>query len=213
MTEFLLVSVVLLWFVCLLLGALLFALTRQVGVLHERVAPAGALAMQSRLKVGGVAPRVTARNLNGEALTIGEPGARSTLLFFLSPVCPVCKTLLPALKSIAARERDWLTLVFASDGEGHDAFIEHHQLGAFPYLLSPELGLLYSVGKLPFAALIDEGGRIAGFGLVNTREHIESLFEARELGVASIQEYLSRQQQEAKTAAPVASARKTGSTP
>jgi len=51
------------------------------------------------------------------------------------------------------------------------------------------------VAQLPFAALIDENGILCARGLVNTREHIESLFEAREQGVASIQEYLQKQQQ------------------
>ena len=38
--------------------------------------------------------------------------------------------------------------------------------------------------------LIDEEGIVAAQGLVNTREHLESLFEAQRRGVASIQEYL-----------------------
>jgi methylamine dehydrogenase accessory protein MauD len=51
------------------------------------------------------------------------------------------------------------------------------------------------VAKLPFAALVDENGILCARGLVNTREHIESLFEARKQGVASIQEYLKKQQE------------------
>ena len=37
-----------------------------------------------------------------------------------------------------------------------------------------------------------ESNAIRARGLVNTREHVESLFEAREQGVASVQEYLGR---------------------
>ena len=40
--EALLVSNVLLWIVVLALGLMVFGLIRQVGVLHERVAPMGA---------------------------------------------------------------------------------------------------------------------------------------------------------------------------
>lgn len=53
------------------------------------------------------------------------------------------------------------------------------------------MGLSYRVGRLPHAVLIDAQGTIRASGLVNSREHIESLFEASELGVASIQEYLA----------------------
>jgi methylamine dehydrogenase accessory protein MauD len=60
-------------------------------------------------------------------------------------------------------------------------------------VLSAELGLTYRVGKLPYAVLIDEAGVIRAKGLINTREHLESLLEAKELGVASIQDYLQGQ--------------------
>ena len=34
--------------------------------------------------------------------------------------------------------------------------------------------------------------RLASLGLINSREHLESLFEAKERGVASIQDFLAR---------------------
>ncbi len=43
MTQALLVSNAVLWVVVVLLGCVVAALARQIGVLHERVAPAGAL--------------------------------------------------------------------------------------------------------------------------------------------------------------------------
>jgi len=46
---------------------------------------------------------------------------------------------------------------------------------------------------LTFAVLIDQQGNIASMGLVNSREHLESLFEAKERGVASLQDYLAKQ--------------------
>jgi hypothetical protein len=47
------------------------------------------------------------------------------------------------------------------------------------------------VEKLPMAALIDSRGVLRAKGLVNSREHLESLFEAHARGVASLQEYLA----------------------
>jgi methylamine dehydrogenase accessory protein MauD len=57
-------------------------------------------------------------------------------------------------------------------------------------VVSTELGLAWQVSKLPYAALVDGDGLLRARGMVNTREHLESLFEARRLGVASVQEYL-----------------------
>src|SRR5262249_53317975 len=91
----------------------------------------------------------------------------------------------------ARREVAGLDVVLASDGPRgeHEAFVRAERLDAFPYLLAPELGMRWQVGKLPYAALIDAAGTLRGRGLVNTREHLESLFEAMERGVGSIQEF------------------------
>ena len=47
----------------------------------------------------------------------------------------------------------------------------------------------FQISKLPYAVLIDESGTIRAKGLVNSREQLESLFTAKELGVASVQEF------------------------
>ena len=46
------VSYVILWALVIVLSLLVFALARQVGVLHERVAPAGALMLSGGPKIG-----------------------------------------------------------------------------------------------------------------------------------------------------------------
>ena len=116
------------------------------------------------------------------------------LLFFLSPTCPLCRSLLPVVTRVAKEERKWLDLVFASDGgtrAEHEAYVKERQIEAFPYVISQELGVAFRVGKLPYAALLDEKGVLVAKGLVNSREHLESLFEAKRLGVASVNEYMS----------------------
>jgi methylamine dehydrogenase accessory protein MauD len=82
--------------------------------------------------------------------------------------------------------------VLASDGDRdeHARFAQKHDLSRFPYVLSQELGLAYQIGKLPYAVLLDETGTVRAKGLVNTREHLESLFEAKERGVASLQQFV-----------------------
>ena len=70
--------------------------------------------------------------------------------------------------------------------------MRRHGLEGFPYLLSEVLGRSYGVSKLPYGVLIDEQGRIASLGIVNSREHLDSLFEAKERKVASIQEFVGR---------------------
>ena len=190
------ISNIILWLVVLALLVVVLALTRQVGVLHERIAPAGALMINRGLTVGEQAPTVDVVDLNGQPLRVGDARADglSTLLLFLSPTCPVCETLLPVLKSSRRSEQSWLRIVLASDGEPavHREFIQSHGLTEFPYVVSAPLGMTYQVSRLPFAALLDAAGKLRARGLVNSREHLESLFEAQRLGVASLQDYFHR---------------------
>lgn len=198
---FLIASQVLLWVAVILLGTLCVALARQVGVLYERIAPAGALMVaQQAIAVGQPAPRFSLNSLTGHPVEVGASwSGRSQLLFFLAPDCPVCKTLLPTLKSCANAEKSWLDVILASDGprEEHRRFVEANELQAFDFVLSEALGRGYGVSKLPYAVLIDEKGTIASMGLINTREHLESLFEAKERGVSSLQEFLDRRRGQA----------------
>jgi methylamine dehydrogenase accessory protein MauD len=131
------------------------------------------------------------------------------LVMFVAPSCPVCKKLLPIIRSVARSESDWLETVLASDGdlEEQRRFVKSFKLDDFPYVLSGELGMTYRIGKLPYGVLIDGAGVIRAKGLINTREHLESLMQAKQMGVASIQEYLKLQDTGANggTAAPAGS--------
>ncbi len=194
MNEALMVSNVLLWIAVLVLLVAVIALSRQIGILYERVAPMGALVMDTGPKPGDLAPTFELEALGGGRVRLGGVQERSTLIFFLSPTCPVCKKLLPILKSIRAAESKWLDIVLASDGDApaHESFRQRAQLTDFPYVLSAALGMQYRVSKLPHAVLVDEAGRVRAKGLVNSREQLDSLFVARDLGVGSVQEYLDQ---------------------
>ena len=189
------VSNVALWVLVLVLAAVVLALTRQLGVLHERIAPAGALMLNRGLTVGEPAPVLEVTDLDGRVHELGTArgDGRSTLLLFVSPSCPVCKTLLPAVLSSRRDERGWLDVILASDGNADEQreFVRRQGLLGVPYVVSAPLGLAYQVSRLPFGALLDENGILRARGLVNSREHLESLFEAQRLGVASLQEYFS----------------------
>lgn len=195
-----LVSQILLWAAVIVQALLIAALARQIGVLHERIAPAGALSLPQSVKVGEVATPMTLTTLAGDTISIGgKRAARSQLVFFASPDCPVCKSLLPVLRSAARAESGWLDVVLAGDGApaGYRQLASAHGLDDMPVVLSEALGRAFGVSKLPYAVLIDEAGKVASTGLINSREHLESLFVAKEHGVASIQEFLAKRNGEA----------------
>ena len=195
MSELLLAANLLLWIGFIVLLVVVFALVRQVGILFERIAPAGALGVASRLGAGDAAPAMRLTALGGDAVDLGTSRADGllTLLLFVAPDCPICKHLLPVAKAVARRHR--MRVVYASAGaelQVQEEFVATQGLPRDSYVVSDGLGLAFGVAKLPFAALLSADGRIAALGLVNTREHLESLVEAERTGVASIQEFAAR---------------------
>lgn len=191
MIDALVVSNIVLWVVVCVLALIVVALTRQIGLLHERIAPVGALAVERGPSVGDQVLDLMVESLAGQRIEIAAAG-KKTLLFFLSPTCPVCATLLPTLQRMVRAQSEETRLLYASDGPRaeHEAFCKTKGLPQSDYVLSRELGMHFEVSKLPYAVLIDAAGTIRAKGLVNTREHVESLFEAERMGVASLQQYL-----------------------
>jgi methylamine dehydrogenase accessory protein MauD len=195
--SFLIASQIALWIGLLVLGVVCVALARQIGVLHQRIAPAGALSLRQPLKIGDSTPEMALTALDGSTVQIGGRAGRAQLLLFISPDCKICDALLPAVRSAQGAERMWLDIVLASDGESyaHAEFVREKHLSKFPYVVSERLGRSYGVAKLPYAVLIDEAGKLSSTGLVNTREHLESLFVAKETGVSNIQQFLGQRGQ------------------
>jgi methylamine dehydrogenase accessory protein MauD len=193
MTEAVFVSMFVLWCVVIVLVIVVVALARQVGILHERVAPAGALMPTNGPKVGELTEAKTYAGLDGNAVTVGgaNGAGAATLVLWVSPTCPVCKSLVPTAVSLSEYER--LQVIFASDGDdlaGHRTYVDSLGIDRYPYLVSQALGMSYAVSKLPFAVLIGADGTLKSKGLVNTREHLESLVESMDSGIATLQDYL-----------------------
>lgn len=201
MVEALVISNIILWILVVVLSLLVFALTRQVGILHERVAPAGALQPTNGPKVGELTTAMELRSVDGSDVTVGgeDSGGLASFVLFISPTCPVCKSLVPTAQSLINSEKDRMRLLFASDGAETEADLQRHrdyvdelQITAYPYIISQALGMHYQVSKLPFALLIGADGTLKSKGLVNTREHMESLIESMDSGVSTVQEFVGK---------------------
>jgi methylamine dehydrogenase accessory protein MauD len=196
----LMISQGLLWVVVILLSLTVLALARQIGVLHERVAPAGALINGAGPGVGEASPRLDVHALAGNAITVGASllAGKALLMLFVSQTCPICKKLIPIAMDFAKSER--LEVLFVGDAElaEQEKLIAQFGLDKHCFVNGPEIGMAYRVDKLPYAVLLDDQGIIAAKGLVNSREHFESLIIAKETGYATIQSYLKARSEAAE---------------
>ena len=116
MISALVISIIVSWISIIAMAIVVFALARQIGVLHERIKPVGALSLGEAVKAGDIAPQFDLDTISGDTVSVGGTREQSTLLFFLSSTCPVCKTLLPVLKDIQKQEQATLRLIFAVTG-------------------------------------------------------------------------------------------------
>ncbi len=197
MSNFLPLGMVMLWILVIAQGFVILVMLRHIGVLYERIGPVGALTTASPLKIGARAPRFLLNDLAGRPIRIGQSESGEQipqLLVFVTPSCPICAQLTSFIRSFARTERAMVEVILASDGqvEEHRAYVGRQNLASLPYVVSTELGLAYGVSKLPYAVAIDRDGIVRAKGLVNSREHLESLLHALEAGVASLQEWRAR---------------------
>lgn len=191
MPILLIINEALQWLALIALLIVGLALARQVGVLHVRVAPAGALDANRGPAVGDKAPVLPVTTLDGRPFLIGGPASGLQLLMFVSAACPMCKTLIPVAKSFAAAER--VSLVFIGDDvpAAQQALVEKQGLAGFPFINDDSIGRQFEVDKLPHAVLLDAQGVVLAKGLVNSREHLESLIISHEMGVKHVQDYIA----------------------
>ncbi|MBV1838623.1 conjugal transfer protein TraF [Acetobacter estunensis] len=162
------------------LAVTLFALARQIGVLHERMAPIGPQEARSGLEVGQVVPRLVLHTLEGAPVVIGDPLAPGhfQMLLFVAPECPVCKRVIPVVRQMAA-ERGF-ELLFVGDGpepELKTMVASRAEMQGVPLLTGVELGLVLQINRLPALVVLDEHGTIRVKDIVNTRRQIEGLLE------------------------------------
>lgn len=185
-------SNVLLWGAFLALAALMLGVIRQIGLLHERSAPLGAMMIDHGPDIGERSPTFALTTIDGTPVTVGravKPG-RASLLMFTGPSCPICQKLLPIIRSVAGVEGADVILISDGTQAEHREFLRNHPLQDELYVVSAEVGMRYQVSKVPYGVLLDADGVILAKGLCNTREHVESLFETKRLGHASLQNFL-----------------------
>jgi methylamine dehydrogenase accessory protein MauD len=170
-----LASYLALWIVVVVLAVLVVALARQVGTLHLRLGPRGALEVDDEGPPLGEAPeRLDLRDLGGRSVTVGGPG-RGQLLLFVSPGCPICREVLPGVA--AAAQAGGLTSVVVADTDGPEVREAYGHGTPSPVVPAPEVAARYEVPGTPYAVALDEWGVVRAKGTVNNLEQMEGLVE------------------------------------
>ncbi|MGH7540711.1 MAG: hypothetical protein ACRELC_06915, partial [Gemmatimonadota bacterium] len=135
------------WVLLLVLCVVVVALARQVGTLHLRLGPRGALEIDTEgPALGEPLPVVPARAAEGGTVQLGGAGPRR-LVMFSSPTCIVCREVAPAVPA-AARAGELVPQVV------HD----------------PDAERALEIPGTPFVLVLDDVGIVRAKGTVNNLE-------------------------------------------
>ncbi|GBR55055.1 hypothetical protein AA106555_1921 [Neokomagataea thailandica NBRC 106555] len=178
MMIFLIISTFALIIAVLVLAIMLLAMSRQIGILHERLAPIGPQNTIQGLSVGQAVPEITARHLDGSAITLAgtRAQARPSLIMVVGADCPVCKRTLPLVHE-ATQTRN-IDLILLGDGEIEALrAMERSQNLPAPLVISQELLLLLQINRLPTLILLDPRGIIRALDVATTTSDIAALLD------------------------------------
>jgi methylamine dehydrogenase accessory protein MauD len=169
-------SYVALWILVVVLAVVVVALARQIGTLHLRLGPRGALEIDDEGPPLGEAPEpLEVRDVSGRHVTVGGPGT-SQLLLFVSPACRVCKDVLPALPA-AARTGELAPVVITDEDAGAAAAGLGNTSVGGPLISSPETAQTYRIPGTPYMVVLDDFGVVRAKGTVNNLEQMEGLVD------------------------------------
>lgn len=169
-----LASYIVLWLLLLLVVLSVIVLFRQLGVLHLRFGPRGALSTEEGPELHVLAPVIDSVDTSGRARHLGGPG-RPTTLVFVSPQCSICEDLLPAIRAVYRSIPRDSQLMVVSTGNDEISASYARRLKPVPVLADPSVAEVFQVAATPFAVHLDSGGLVARKGVVNTREQLESV--------------------------------------
>jgi thiol-disulfide isomerase/thioredoxin len=151
-----LIAFLALWIVVALLSVAVVALLRQIGVLHQRLAPMGTHFASEGPELDAIAP------------TVGLDWSTSalTVLLFTSPTCVLCRELKPSLDAFRRQYRELRVHMVDLDDDP----------GVFDAM---------SVRSTPYVVAVDGRGVVRGRGVANSLEQIEELVREAQLAVVA----------------------------
>jgi methylamine dehydrogenase accessory protein MauD len=185
-------SYIALWVVVVILSIVILSLAKQIALLHRRLAPMGARIENAGPAIGDRIKPFLGVDIYGSSVRIPSQDGRNVALVFVSSTCPACDSLAPALRSIAKHEKASMKVVLATfrgDDQVNREYAIKYGLDGLEFIFSPQLAASFNVLSTPYAVLVDGTGIVRTKGLVNNREHMESLLNAAEGNYESIQAF------------------------
>ena len=166
------------------LAVVVLSLARQVGILHERLSPAGMQRSRTEIQPGDVVPAQSLTTISDAPVNFsGQPSA----LLFMSAECPICKSVLPAFED--AVNSSGFAPFWVADGlpgpsgemPDYARYAVDQRLNEDRLVVSQELGLALGVTQIPALVLIDAEQKLIVREVLNGPRQVATIFSALEI--------------------------------
>ena len=189
-----LISYLVLWVVVISQVVLTLALARLVGQVSRRIPPAGARLIDPGPEIGDFVESWEGIDLLGNTVSFRFPRDLGLFFLYVSPHCSVCAGLLPSAKRFfreIAAEAEGVWVMALGTRETQINYARQNGLVQQLVLAEEQLPPSWRLGGAPFGLWVDAAGQVKAKGMVDRREHLESLRQAAETGHASFESYMS----------------------
>jgi methylamine dehydrogenase accessory protein MauD len=169
-----LVAFAVLWVLVVIEAFFIFAILRQIGLLNARIP-----VRRRGLPQGARAPAFDLPDLSGESVSWDSFTNQEVLLAFVTPTCPGCRQLVPALNALQAKRGDAgvaVQVVCSGQPDECQGFALQEGLMA-PMVTDPAKTTLepYQVPGVPFVVSIDRKGVVRNSGFAGDLAGLERL--------------------------------------
>jgi hypothetical protein len=161
-------------------GLAIVALARAIGILQLRLGPEpGALNVGEGLRLYERAPAVTGFDLGLQKPRMLSFEGHKFAIIFVEAICRACRQIVRDAGRIEASGLWNIRLVVIAKGSHEQNRILKDMAPRLMFLSDPsgDMQRAYGVESTPFAFLIDDG-QIQAKGIVNHRDHLESLLDS-----------------------------------
>jgi len=188
------ISYLVLWAVVVSQVVLTLALARMVGQLRRRNPPSGARVINPGPEIDSFVEDWEGTDLLGNPVSIKFPRERGLFLLYISPHCTVCAGLIPSAKRFFKEietEADSIWVMVLGKRETQINYARENGLTKHHIVAEDQLPVSFRIEGAPFGLWVNSSGQVQAKGMVDRREHLESLRYAAEIGHSSIQSYIS----------------------
>lgn len=177
-----LVSYVVNWVLLLALGIFCIAILRQMGLLYVRLGGSlGALQTADGPEIGVQIPVPSVHDEHGIVRSLVPPEGKVKLLVFMSPTCEICDPMVPHMPGFSRSLKSHAELLVVMSAADTTGKFSAWRPGAPQTVVDQSLPELFALPAMPYAVVVDDGGRVASKGVFNDIVQLESVLNEADL--------------------------------